>query len=330
MTASPQTTAPQRSLFRRFSDPEAMALAIGDINAGASPSPLGQAGRRFDGMLARATIGGLNVGAGRFAQGIPQAADIPGVHTFMFATEPAVVRRVSGRKLHGRHIFHFRPNARTVTSSPQDMPWAFGIITVPFDLLAEQGRGLWATQPEVPLDEDRMFVAPAREMAALVGLMGDVSGVIQQTPWVIDEPRPAKALSGAIMDSLLACLSQGLVKPDRAAIGRHRQIVARFERALEERPEEMLSLSGICATIGVAQRTLNLACLEFLGEGPVRYARNRRLDLVRAELLASDPADSPVTTSAMRYGFWELGRFAQAYRLRFGERPSDTLRRNMH
>jgi transcriptional regulator GlxA family with amidase domain len=78
----------------------------------------------------------------------------------------------------------------------------------------------------------------------------------------------------------------------------------------------------------VAQRTLNLACQEFLGESAVQYARNRRLDRVHERLLASDPATTLVTSVATQYGFWELGRFAKAYRLRFGERPSETLRRN--
>ena len=40
-----------------------------------------------------------------------------------------------------------------------------------------------------------------------------------------------------------------------------------------------------------------------------------------------DPGAAQVTSVAMRFGFWELGRFAQAYRMRFGERTSDTLRR---
>jgi transcriptional regulator GlxA family with amidase domain len=90
----------------------------------------------------------------------------------------------------------------------------------------------------------------------------------------------------------------------------------------------MLSLSAICTAVGVAQRTLGLACQEFLGQGAMQYAPGRRLDLVRERLLASDPAATQITSVATHYGFWKLGRFAQAYRIRFGERPSETLRRS--
>jgi AraC-like DNA-binding protein len=154
---------------------------------------------------------------------------------------------------------------------------------------------------------------------------------------VREGPRPAvdpalrsTLARGALIEALLACLTQGLALPDRAALRRHRQIVTRFENLLRERPEEMLSLSAICAALGVAERTLSLACQEFLGQGPMQYARGRRLDMVRLRLLAADPAQTQVTDVAMHYGFWELGRFAQAYRLRFGERPSQTLRRATH
>ena len=129
-------------------------------------------------------------------------------------------------------------------------------------------------------------------------------------------PAPAKALEDTIMEALLACLTLGQPSRDRAAPGRHRRIAAHLERALRERPEEMLSLSALCAEVGVAQRTLNLACEEFLGQSAMRYARGRRLDHVRQCLLMADPTATSVTGVAMQYGFWELGRFAQAYRKR--------------
>jgi AraC family ethanolamine operon transcriptional activator len=43
-------------------------------------------------------------------------------------------------------------------------------------------------------------------------------------------------------------------------------------------------------------------------------------------LHASDPEETTVTQVAFGLGFWDLGRFAGAYRRLFGERPSETLR----
>ena len=57
------------------------------------------------------------------------------------------------------------------------------------------------------------------------------------------------------------------------------------------------------------------------------YLRDARLDRVRAEL--ADLTGAPgvkVTEVAMKWGFHHLGRFSAAYRQRFGESPSETLR----
>lgn len=328
MTPGRKAETPARAFYGSFSNPEAMAQAIGGTNSwSGGPHPIGRAGKNFHATMARAAFDRLNIGIGSFAEAVSQSGVTANLHTFMFATEPGTVRRVSGRKLFGQQIIHLRPNERTVTSSPPGMAWASGLIAVSFDQLAGHAPQLTGVDHGVPLNDDRMFQVPKEPMARLVRLTNDVSRIIRETPWIIDAPQPAKALSGTILDTLLACLTHSQVRPDRVALGRHRQIVIRFERAVEEHPERMLSLGDICAEVGVAQRTLNLACQEFLGESAAEYARNRRLDRVRERLLASDRSTTQVTSVAMQYGFWELGRFAQAYRVRFGERPSETLRR---
>ena len=48
--------------------------------------------------------------------------------------------------------------------------------------------------------------------------------------------------------------------------------------------------------------------------------------LARRALRAADPRRTTVSAIALDCGFWELGRFAVAYRRTFGESPSDTLR----
>jgi transcriptional regulator GlxA family with amidase domain len=57
----------------------------------------------------------------------------------------------------------------------------------------------------------------------------------------------------------------------------------------------------------------------------MKYLRNVRLDRVRHELLERAPGIG-VTEVAHRWGFMQLGRFANAYQQRFGELPSETLR----
>ena len=58
---------------------------------------------------------------------------------------------------------------------------------------------------------------------------------------------------------------------------------------------------------------------------PGQYERLRRLNLVRTALRRADPETASVTEIAKQHGFSELGRFAVAYRLLFGEAPSITL-----
>jgi AraC-like DNA-binding protein len=61
--------------------------------------------------------------------------------------------------------------------------------------------------------------------------------------------------------------------------------------------------------------------------GPKRYLLLRRMHLARQALRAGGHSAATVTETAMRYGFWHLGRFAGEYRALFGEMPSASLHR---
>ncbi|MDH2380773.1 helix-turn-helix domain-containing protein [Bradyrhizobium sp. CER78] len=311
-----------------FTDPEAYAFEAIKLAAGANVLGFGSAvGKTFQARLTRVALYRLSIGLGKASASVTLTSGVPNAHVFMFATEPSAARRISGWTVSHQHIFHPRTNDLACAISPRQ-PGSAAVITVPLDLLAAYGADVTGLDPKVPTHDDRLFLAPELQRTRLVSLMNDVERLAREEPWIVQMPAPAKALADTIMEALLACLTTGQRSRDRAAPGRHRQIVASLERALRERPEEMLSLSDLCSEVGVAQRTLNLACEEFLGQSAMRYARGRRLDHTRQCLLMSDPTATTVTDVAMRYGFWELGRFAQAYRLRFGEHPSKTLRRN--
>lgn len=77
---------------------------------------------------------------------------------------------------------------------------------------------------------------------------------------------------------------------------------------------------------GISLRTLYNSFRKFRGVSPMRYLRDLRMEKVRQELLDTSKLRN-VTSVATRWGFFELGRFAAEYRKRYGESPSDTLKR---
>lgn len=82
-------------------------------------------------------------------------------------------------------------------------------------------------------------------------------------------------------------------------------------------------LAGIC---GVSARTLQDGFRKFRMTTPMTYLEHLRLDAVRQELASADPEQS-VRVIAQKWGFTHVGRFSGQYRRRFGELPSQTLRR---
>jgi transcriptional regulator GlxA family with amidase domain len=84
-------------------------------------------------------------------------------------------------------------------------------------------------------------------------------------------------------------------------------------------------IADIAAILGISTRHLQAGFRNHLWTTPQRFLRDCRLDLANRRLAAAQPGE---TTTAIAYecGFGHLGDFAQSYRSRFGESPSETLR----
>ncbi|MFD6308772.1 AraC family transcriptional regulator [Streptomyces sp. NPDC060223] len=101
--------------------------------------------------------------------------------------------------------------------------------------------------------------------------------------------------------------------------------VKRVMDAVRERPAEPYDAARLAAIGQVSVRTLQEAFRRNLGMSPMTYVHEVRLQRVREHLKVSAPGTVTVTEVAYRWGFAHLGRFAQRYRARFGETPSQTL-----
>lgn len=89
-----------------------------------------------------------------------------------------------------------------------------------------------------------------------------------------------------------------------------------------------ITVDDIAQAGGVSVRTIQNLFAQQLGQTPTSYLKNERLERARSDLAdAPGGSNTTVTDVALRWGFSHLGRFATTYRSRFGESPSQTLRR---
>jgi AraC-like DNA-binding protein len=126
---------------------------------------------------------------------------------------------------------------------------------------------------------------------------------------------------------VVRAVARYLAPPCRPLTGRAAYRLARRARdQLIDTQDAPLRLPELASSLGVGQRTLYAAFVEVYGLPPMAFRRAVQLDRVRHRL-AAQPQRASVTEVAFDEGFTHLGRFAGAYHRRFGELPSDTLRR---
>ena len=95
---------------------------------------------------------------------------------------------------------------------------------------------------------------------------------------------------------------------------------------MQANADEPLRLGDIAQAAGVPVRTLLEAFRRARDCSPMQYLRDMRLDVAQRRL-REPQAGTTVSAVAMDCGFAHLARFSQSYRARFGESPSETLRR---
>ena len=137
----------------------------------------------------------------------------------------------------------------------------------------------------------------------------------------------ARAIEQSLIQMLVACLTTASVGTDGYAKRHYAGIMVRLEEVLAEHFSRPLQMPELCALIAVSDRTLRLCCAEFLGHESYRVLLLRRLEEVRRVLRNATPKTANIAEVAQRFGFAELGCFAETYRVRFGEVPSTTLQR---
>jgi AraC-like DNA-binding protein len=309
------------SAVRTFTDPDTYQAAVRDAQAEGVITGRGE----FRAVSTTIRLDRLSLQ--RCEETLPRtvySAVDPTVFGIIFATSPGQQVLINGLELAPDQIIEFRRGSEghnrstgacqwgTIALTPEDAA-AAGQTIIERELLAPP-----LTHPVKP---------PPPLLSELLNLHKAAGHLARMAPDILASPEVGRAIEQALTRVLVLCLSEGQGVEVGSAHWRHAAALRRLEDLLEASSDHTLYAAELCAAAAVSDRTLRALCHEHLGMGPTRYLWLRRMHLARRALRRADQTGATVTEIATNYGFWELGRFAVAYRSLFGESPSATLRR---
>lgn len=175
-----------------------------------------------------------------------------------------------------------------------------------------------------PIDFQLAFLvdrgAGRRWMAVLAALLQSVDAVSEQPP-----QRHVELLERSLISSLLMSqphsYSEDLVVRSDPAAG-SKGMLNRVVDEIMRSPDRGYTIADLARLSGMSARSLQYAFQDCYGISPMRFLRQVRLDRAHDDLAQGT---STVTEVASYWGFTNLGRFSQAYKVRFGEFPNATL-----
>jgi AraC-like DNA-binding protein len=264
----------------------------------------------------------------RFEERLPRIMRVTSSGTrshILFASDPCQPKmQISGIETSQDQIAMFALQWPYYLRSSAACRWGTMSLT-PEDLAAVSEAIIG--RPVTPPSSCRWTSPSAPVLSRLLQLHEAASHLAKTAPDILAKPEVARAIEEALVEAMILCVTEGHLDNVRN-VHRHRvRFMRRLEEVLTSTPDEPLYMPQLCATVGASYTALYDCCQEYFGMSPKRYLWLRRMHMVRRALRSADAEKTTVTEIATDYGFWELGRFAVAYRSLFGEPPSAALRR---
>ena len=200
-------------------------------------------------------------------------------------------------------------------------------VTIPRRLLEAQLRALTGCEVKDPLEFDSEFKYRREPVASIWRLVQFATREMNRSSSSTLNSLVAERLCETILTGLLCSqpnnYSELLQAGTDRAVPRH---VREVEEYLEANCELPISARDLAEVAGVSQSALYAAFRKHREYTPSEFLKMIRLGRVRDSLLSASPGTT-VREVAMKFGFSHLGRFSRDYTLRYGESPSETLRR---
>lgn len=251
-------------------------------------------------------------GGGSFAEGVTRSDG------WAFYHQDSLPVRANGQLMSTDEVFGAPPGSEFCLACTPRHAWL--AVFVPTALLIPAAQDSAFATSAGP----RLLKPPPHATRRFASLVHRFLAATESEPQLVDH----EAALDSYRQELLSATRE-LFSGQRSATSPYNRWRRLTQSALDvarSRPHELLSVSELARRTGAPERTLRTAFHRSYGVSPNQYLRIHRLCQARRLLLVSDPDETTVTQVAFGLGFWDLGRFAGAYRTLFGERPSETLR----
>lgn len=273
---------------------------------------------------------------------------LPGVSLFAGTSSPKTVDHESGRVA---VVIPFGDCACVIRSGRQEYRWASPhhafFIPAGHHIEAESTAGAFLrldieSSPLVSAAAGLAGVGPRRRTLAIEEPR-IVSMKARGTDWLpvirsicanVDALNcdPRRLAAAGVDDSVLRVVALMLQPEAFLEDGQNRSLARGVD--LDPLLERMMAcltgritMSDLEAWSDRSARSIQLAFQKRFGMSPLQWVRDRRLDLVRDRLLTAAP-DATVKDIALACGISRMATLIPDYTRRFGELPSETLRKN--
>ncbi len=224
------------------------------------------------------------------------------------------------RNAHEARVYHMAPG--TKVSADNTNISAFGVF-IPTEIVQRKARVYFDDAVATEIAFQPFYDTRAPNGSGFHHLLLHLLAVLSNQPASVAHPMMNGALSDLIASTMLSCLDNTLKDAkSKTAFAPVPRNVKRAEDYMMAHADEPITLEILAQQVGCSGRALQNAFKTFRDKTPISVLREIRLEKARIDLIAQTDT---ITGVAYRWGFSNPGRFAQLYKERFGELPSDTL-----
>lgn len=290
--------------------------------------PSARTSTRIEMQLNAVMVGRVTCGFMRFQDAVRmETAEAQNYHIDIPTKGRATMRAGFARPIHGtpRTAGIFMPGRPVEIDCGER--FAQLALMIPPDQLHLEAENLLGMKLSRPLEFDGEVDLESRGGRMMMQALRTIDSASDNGDGLLRHPLATQRLEQVLLHSLLFGqphnYSSVLASPSPPAGTRP---VSHAVELLRNDLAHPWSVAELAAQVSVSVRSLQEGFRRSLGTTPMEYLRHLRLEKVHEELANAEPGTITVTAAAARWGFTHLGRFAAAYRSRFSESPSDTMR----